>query len=587
MKCEICGKRAYYNLPDQEKGRFCGAHKMDGMISLQKTMKCAHPTCKRTPIYNHVGETIGRFCSDHMTDDMVSVRGKKCEEDGCYISASFGLPETEVSHCSTHKTAGMINIQSARCAYDGCTTLSCAFNFLGEEGKFCAKHKQDGMVNLHSTRCKHMGCMSLTPNFGIEGGPGLYCGTHRLPGMIDVRHHKCKEDGCIISATFGFPGGKEEYCAAHKIENMVTLRNRSCDHPGCPSTPIFGRKGERSQYCKSHKDAGMIDLAHSPCEYEDCTTRPIFNFPHGKGIRCAKHKLKGMVDVNNRSYCQHPKCTSRPHFGIVKGKALYCFAHKTDDMRDVKHPPCEHDACLTRASYGRPGHPATHCGAHRSPGTICHPTRKCILCKDPALYGINFVPRHCEAHHIEEDQNLVEQECISCHLTYVLDTDGRCEYCHPRTFHTARLAKQNALMAYLDQRDLPGTSTDVVVNHGECGRERPDRVYELADKVIILECDEHQHRDRVCVCEQMRMVNIGQGYGGLPVYFIRWNPDDYSPEKDKKLPETLAKRHTLVGDLIRDMCNSKVALPVTLISAIYLYYDGWDGLANEEWKIIS
>ena len=85
----------------------------------------------------------------------------------------------------------------------------------------------------------------------------------------------------------------------------------------------------------------------------------------------------------------------------------------------------------------------------------------------------------------------------------------------------------------------------------------------------------------------MRMVNIGQGYGGLPVYFIRWNPDDYSPEKDKKLPETLAKRHKLVGDLIRDMCNSKVALPVTLISAIYLYYDGWDGLTNEEWKIIS
>jgi hypothetical protein len=31
------------------------------------------------------------------------------------------------------------------------------------------------------------------------------------------------------------------------------------------------------------------------------------------------------------------------------------------------------------------------------------------------------------------------------------------------------------------------------------------------------------------------MVNIGQTFGGIPVYFIRWNPDDYSPENDKKI----------------------------------------------------
>ena len=51
------------------------------------------------------------------------------------------------------------------------------------------------------------------------------------------------------------------------------------------------------------------------------------------------------------------------------------------------------------------------------------------------------------------------------------------------------------------------------------------------------------------------MVNIGQSFGGLPVYFIRWNPDDYS--SDKKEPELLAKRHKLVGDLLKDIKNGR------------------------------
>ena len=83
------------------------------------------------------------------------------------------------------------------------------------------------------------------------------------------------------------------------------------------------------------------------------------------------------------------------------------------------------------------------------------------------------------------------------------------------------------------------------------------------------------------------MANIGQSYGGVPIYFIRWNPDDYSPESDRKEPEPIAKRHKLVGDLIREIKKQKMVLPSdTLVSAIYLYYDGWDKLATEPWHPI-
>ena len=89
----------------------------------------------------------------------------------------------------------------------------------------------------------------------------------------------------------------------------------------------------------------------------------------------------------------------------------------------------------------------------------------------------------------------------------------------------------------------------------------------------MFECDEHQHRDRACDCEQTRMVNIGQSFGGTPVYFIRWNPDDYTPSNSRKQPESIEKRYKLVAELIHAIKDNKYKLPSALVSAIYLYYD--------------
>ena len=75
-------------------------------------------------------------------------------------------------------------------------------------------------------------------------------------------------------------------------------------------------------------------------------------------------------------------------------------------------------------------------------------------------------------------------------------------------------------MAYLDTRVAQlgrPVSTDRAVEGGECGADRPDRIYDFGDKIIVVECDEDQHRGRACVCEQTRMVNIGQSFGGVPV----------------------------------------------------------------------
>jgi hypothetical protein len=72
------------------------------------------------------------------------------------------------------------------------------------------------------------------------------------------------------------------------------------------------------------------------------------------------------------------------------------------------------------------------------------------------------------------------------------------------------------------------------------------------------------------------------------VYFIRWNPDDYIPENINKQPEILKKRYKLVGDLIHSILKETTALPGNaLVSVLYMYFDGWSSLQEQEWiKII-
>jgi hypothetical protein len=242
-------------------------------------------------------------------------------------------------------------------------------------------------------------------------------------------------------------------------------------------------------------------------------------------------------------------------------------------MIDVKSKTCEHPGCKTIPKYNKPGYAPIMCSQHKTPNMIQNPTKKCEVCKkNQAFYGKNKKLTHCEDHKLPDEVNLVEQPCKSCGLEYLLDDKELCEFCNPLKFTTGRLAKQNALMQYLDLKGLEGNSTDKIIGTGECGKERPDRIFDLNDKVIILECDENQHKDRQCVCEQQRMINISNTFGGTPVYFIRWNPDKYKSKEQV----SLNLRHKACADLIIDIKESRIILPQNLTSVIYLFFDNFE-----------
>jgi hypothetical protein len=409
--------------------------------------------------------------------------------------------------------------------------------------------------------------------------------------MVDVVNKRCAYIGCtVISPAFDHIGGKGAYCLEHKSSDMINVLAKTCAYAGCVTQPTFGEVGSKEKYCATHKTFTMTDITCRKCLHPACTKQPSYNFHGLVGIYCTMHKLSGMENVRGRHCAQSGCFIENPSFDHPGGKGKYCAGHKTDGMIDVKHKHCEHQGCTIRARYGCPGCEPTHCTQHRQVGMLRKPTARCTICKNKqAIYGKNYTPTHCEDHRADDDVNLVERACVSCGLLYVLDANDRCELCNPESFTKARLQKQNALMGALDSRkDLPTpVSTDTIIDGGACGKERPDRIYDLGDKILILECDEHQHRDRQCHCEQTRMVNIAQSYGGVPVYFIRWNPDGYSPSDKRMQLESLEKRQKLAGYIIRDINMGRHIPPPALCAAIYLYYDDWDGIQNESWKILT
>ena len=577
-QCESCTKKAYYGAKDQPP-RFCRGHKEPGMQNVKAPL-CVHEGCGSTSRAFGIPGGKGTHCKKHAVSGMVNVVNPRCHHGDCEsTSLAFDVPGGKGRFCKEHATSAMVNVRNRLCEWNGCTSTSRNFDIPGGKGRFCKAHKTVEMVDVLMPKCIHPGC-TLRANFSMRGTPARYCATHKSPGMCN--RTSCEYETCTKTPGCNYPGETSgRFCSAHKLDGMVNVRVNGCRHPGCKKTASFGRT--TPQYCKSHAEDGMRNLISKVCEHPGCDIFAAYNEPGARPKFCKTHSSETMVYVVGKG-CQFPGCSCRSrYYDVPGGKGRFCTKHKEPGMVDVQNPKCNASDCLSLATYGIPGGKPSRCAKHRLPGMLSRPRARCNVCRKPAYYGKSFVPNHCELHRHEDDENLMERECVSCHLVMVLDANNRCEYCDPTRFETNRLAKQNALMDYLNSKGLRGNSTDIVIERGVCGRERPDRVFEDDDKIVVLECDEHQHRERQCECEQTRMVNISQSYGGMPVYFIRWNPDAYVPV-DGKAPEPVSKRYSTLAKVLRDVLDNRTPPPLALLAVTYMYYDGWSGI---EWNVIT
>jgi hypothetical protein len=95
------------------------------------------------------------------------------------------------------------------------------------------------------------------------------------------------------------------------------------------------------------------------------------------------------------------------------------------------------------------------------------------------------------------------------------------------------------------------------------------------DRVVVVECDEHEHRSESVLCEVTRMLDVAAQHrltSDLPLHFIRFNPDGYSvdgrPRKAK-----MAERHKELLLAIEEPLTTPLAIS-------YICYSTTAGIAS-------
>jgi hypothetical protein len=386
--------------------------------------------------------------------------------------------------------------------------------------------------------------------------------------------HACEHPDCATQPTYNQPGEtKARFCKAHKHEGMINVKDKTCEHPGCATIPAYNQPGEtKARFCARHKHDGMVNVIDKTCEHPDCATIPTYNLPNETKARfCARHKHEGMVDVKHKT-CEHPDCATRPNYNEPnETTGRFCARHKYEGMVNVIDKTCEHPGCATQPRYNIPGQNAAWCNTHKQSGMIVNPNKRCgeKKCKEYALYGTfraDFCELHCDPKtHI----NWMEKECVSCRLLNILNKNSLCQFCEPDMFNKTRLAKQNFVKRWLDNNGYKYDSCDHVIDNSMCGKERPDFVFDCGTHVVILEVDEHQHRERAEECECARMVNIFQSFGGIPVKFVRYNPDKYK-KNGRSLNPAIGTRMNVLQTHLEYALNDK---PVSPLSVKHLFYN--------------
>jgi hypothetical protein len=161
----------------------------------------------------------------------------------------------------------------------------------------------------------------------------------------------------------------------------------------------------------------------------------------------------------------------------------------------------------------------------------------------------------------------------------LVDQEGACfDSCSSANAHRVKFTENEMHKAFT--RLKWKFINDKRVEEG-CSARRPDFVFDLGAMVLIVENDENQHKSRPCECEQSRMIQIYQDYGGVPVHFIRFNPDKYLSPRGLG-NEPLSKRLMSLCNVVRGIKKDKTFYTrFPHLSVSYMYYDGYDG----EWTV--
>lgn len=323
----------------------------------------------------------------------------------------------------------------------------------------------------------------------------------------------------VKEATFGpVVEGKLKrlYCKEHGDTygnvNIVgkQAKVRQCEHIGCEIQPSFCMPGETTRrFCNEHKPNNAVHniaAVGKTCKHE-----------FDDGMRCMVQPINGFID------------DERPR---------YCKKHRLEGMQNIidRNRGCEIKNCsVIRANFGLP-----------------HDKK----------------PSRCAAHRTNQMIDIVTPKCVGCGL-FVVNTrkNYRCFYCSEGTASMRK--NERTIFSVLEENfsEYPFLWNCVFPQDTSCAlaKYRPDFTFDRGSYYLIIECDEDAHSQYDITCERKRMYEITGGLG-LPVIFVRYNPDSPCDRETKKrqLVSTVEKYLTM---------NSEELFQKSTIIVHYLFYD--------------
>ena len=182
--------------------------------------------------------------------------------------------------------------------------------------------------------------------------------------------------------------------------------------------------------------------------------------------------------------------------------------------------------------------------------------------------------------------------CFSCRGFIVGKKGSCCSFCKPRPTYNSRI-KEAKVASYL--KDLSDTGTIqpwttwnkelTNVNKADCGRPRPDFLYDCGSRVVVVECDEDQHKLYPKRCEFMRLARIVDGFrteagACIPVHVIRFNPDTVKVNSETTTVKTPARMLLLQERLIAALASTQTEHRV-VVEKLFYDIEGPDAKATD------
>lgn len=326
-----------------------------------------------------------------------------------------------------------------------------------------------------------------------------------------------------------------------------------CIYDGCYKHAWYNYPNETEKlYCKEHYKPDMVFKYFYICIDENCNRCAYYNTSDKmkKPEYCSMHKKDDMINVlTNR--CIEEGCVKFPSFNFKTEKvSIYCSEHAHPNMINVHKARCKFisengERCYNNPLWNFPNKTGLmYCKEHKEDGMICKTYQICAMdhCSKSASHNYKYEEGrlYCAEHALK---GMINKK----HATCIIDN---CE----------KLASYNYK-----------------------GNKRPDFTFDMTTHMVILEVDEYQHSKYIKECENVRMYNITQSLGGIPVIWIRYNPDIYMVGNNKiNTPDRY--RHATLIEYLTKFVKDK---PKNLAEVIYLYYNEYQKDNNKRITLIE